>query len=274
VTDGVATLEGYVDNLREKHRAVEICMNIKGVRSVVDLISLTPQKVSDAQLQNDLGQVLYKAPTSDTSEVQILVKNGEVTLSGAVESPAEKQFVELEVYGTRGVRDVHNNQDIETDKLPRPEPDIKNDVTRRLETDLLVDNSAIQVRVDGAEVKLSGKVSSAEERARATYDAWLTGVAKVDDRRLVVEPWEYDLFRRPGDDLEPGTDSEIENAMKTAFLYDPRVLSPELHVSVIDGLATLTGTVDTQAAKVAATEDARNTVGVLLLHNHLVVKPG
>lgn len=273
VTDGVATLEGHVDNLEEKHRAVEISLNIKGVRSAIDRISVIPVKVQDAQLQNDVGQALLTLPGSEPSVIQASVKDGEVTLSGTVQSWAERQFVELKLYGVRGVRKIHNKIDVETVRSPHPEQDIKSDIENRLASDLLVDDSAIQVRVDGMEVKLSGKVSSAAERARAAYDAWLVGVAKVDDSGLVVEPWEYDIFRRPGDGFAPDTDSDIEKSIRDAFLFDPRVLSPELSVTVVEGMATITGTVDNLPAKIAAAEDARNTVGVFCVRNQTKINP-
>lgn len=272
VSDGVATLEGAVDNLREEYRAVEICRNIKGVRSVIDRIEVIPIKVSDARLQNDVQHTLLTNLASGASRVRASVKDGEVTLSGTVGSGAERQFVEFELYSLRGVKNIRNQLDIETVKAPRSEREIKNDVERRLTSDLLVNKGAVQVRVDGMEVKLSGKVASAAERERAADDAWIAGVAKVDDSELVVEPWQYDPFRRPGDDVAPDTDSEVENAIKDAFLYDPRVLSPELRVTVFDGMATLSGTVDSLAAKIAAAEDARNTVGILRIHNRVVVK--
>lgn len=273
VADGVATLEGRVDNLAERHRAVEICQDIKGVRSVVDRISVTPTKVPDAQLQSDIQKALSSVPASNTSRIMVSVNDGEVTLSGKVESWAEKRLVEVELYGVRGVKDIHNDLSIETVTSPRPEKEIKNDVKRRLAADLLVDDGDIQVTVHGLAVTLKGRVASASERERAAYDAWITGVAKVDDSKLEVEPWEYDPFRRPGDDLAPKSASEVEKAIKDAFLYDPRVLSSELRVKVVDGIATLAGTVDNLEEKIAAAEDARNTVGVIRVRNRLVVKP-
>lgn len=53
VSDGIATLEGHVDNLREKRRAVEICRNIKGLRSGVHRIEVVPVKVPDPQFKGD-----------------------------------------------------------------------------------------------------------------------------------------------------------------------------------------------------------------------------
>jgi osmotically-inducible protein OsmY len=69
------------------------------------------------------------------------------------------------------------------------------------------------------------------------------------------------------------TDSEIREAIKDTMRYDPRVYSFNPDVSVNDGIVTLTGTVDDLKAKRAASQDAKNTMGVSHVKNYLKVRP-
>lgn len=69
------------------------------------------------------------------------------------------------------------------------------------------------------------------------------------------------------------TDEEVKDAVKDAFLYDPRVFSFNPEVSVKQGVVTLTGTVDNLKAKRAAEQNARNIVGVYRVKNYLKVRP-
>jgi osmotically-inducible protein OsmY len=69
------------------------------------------------------------------------------------------------------------------------------------------------------------------------------------------------------------TDEEITQALYDALRYDPRVLAFQPEVKVSNGVVTLTGTVDNLAAKRAAAEDAKNTVGVRRVRNYLRVRP-
>jgi osmotically-inducible protein OsmY len=272
VEHGIATLEGRVDNLREKQRAVEITRNVKGVRSVIDRISVQPAIIPDVYLQRDVEQALLMDPATDAYEIVNSVKDGVVTLTGQVDSWAEQQLAEYVVSGVRGVKKIRNTIETKPAEV-RPADEIRNDVAGRLAADALVDDDRIEVEVRGKVVKLSGEVGSAAEQARATRDAWVAGVEEVDDSGLKVALWERDRFRRTGG-LRPTTREEIEKAVRDAFFRDPRVWPFELEVHVEGGIAILTGEVDSLAARHAAEQDARNTVGVWRVRNRLKVVPG
>jgi len=65
----------------------------------------------------------------------------------------------------------------------------------------------------------------------------------------------------------------VKKAVNDAFLYDPRVNSYDIEVSVDNGVVTLSGVVDNLKAKKVAEKDARNTVGVLVVDNEIEVRP-
>lgn len=129
----------------------------------------------------------------------------------------------------------------------------------------------VTVAVDNGNVELSGVVGSTAEKSRAELDAWVPGVMDVDDSNLKVASWSReDRFRTDKYARKP--DQGIENAVKEAFLFDPRVNSFDISVSLLKGVVSLDGNVDNLKAKRAATEDARNIVGVWQVKNGMNVR--
>jgi osmotically-inducible protein OsmY len=76
------------------------------------------------------------------------------------------------------------------------------------------------------------------------------------------------------EDYPMKSDKEIKQAIKEAFLYDPRLSSFNLTVSVGSGMVALNGQVNNLRARQVAEQDANNTVGVWLVQNHIKVRPG
>ncbi len=269
-TDGVVTLTGSVDNLLAKERAVQVARSIRGVRSVIDkLIVIAPPR-SDEELKKDVREALLSDPATDLYEIKAKVADGTVTLSGNVQSWAEKNLCEDVVKGVRGIRQI-NNKIAVTYTESRKDKEIEIDVEERLRTDVRVNADLIDVSVKDGQVKLSGVVGSVAEYQRAISDAWISGVKSVK-ADLDVEWWARDRMRRSRAHLFI-TDEEVEKAVKDALLHDPRVLSFKPTVWVDNGTVTLTGSVENLAAKRAAGQTARNTIGVWRVLNLLKVRP-
>ena len=65
-------------------------------------------KVPDERIREDVRQRLTDHPTVNASGIEVVVQEGEVTLSGTVEDPGMKRLAEDVVREIPGVRDVHN----------------------------------------------------------------------------------------------------------------------------------------------------------------------
>jgi osmotically-inducible protein OsmY len=86
-TDGIVNLGGAVDNLLAKERAGRIAQSLKGVREVVNTIRVIPPILrSDTEIAKDVKAALKEDPAADVYEIDVLVKDHVVTLSGTVES--------------------------------------------------------------------------------------------------------------------------------------------------------------------------------------------
>lgn len=69
------------------------------------------------------------------------------------------------------------------------------------------------------------------------------------------------------------SDSELRTQVMRELKWDSSIGWSEIGVEVLDGLVTLTGTVDTYAKKLAAQEAAHRIVGVLDVANEIEVAP-
>jgi len=269
VADGIVQLTGKVDNVLSKDRSTRIAEAVRGVRSVSNRLVISPVVRADQDIQRDVRKaLLYNAATAKMP-IQVAVKGGVVSLTGTVASWQEQQLAERIADGVRGVRMTENTLS-RVSKAKRVDNAIADDVKSRLAWDVLVEHDPVAVAVKDSEVSLSGAVGSAAERSRAERDAWVDGVGKVDVSALQVRWWD-----RPDKNLRAfaaKSDNDIAAAIKEAAFYDPRVKSFNLNPSVVNGVATLTGTVDTLKAKMAAEALAQNTVGVAAVKNELVAR--
>jgi len=271
--NGIVTLTGRVSNILAKDRATTIAETVKGVRAVVNEIDVDPAvERSDEELEDDVAAVLAANPATDTYELVVSADRGVVRLSGPVSSRQEKQLASKVAKSVRGVTEIRNDVVIDY-AADRPDEAIKEEIEQVLRWDVLVDDALIAVEVDGGEVSLIGTVGSAAEKTQAFADAWVAGVESVDTSGLEVKKWARDEDLRAGK-FEPKTDQAVREAVETALLYDPRVLSTEIEVEASEGVVTLRGTVESVQARRAAAADARNTVGVLSVENRLKVSAG
>jgi len=272
--DGVVTLNGYVDNILAKERAARIAAIVKGVRAVINDIKVDPLLIrSDVLIREDVEDALLEDAATDAYQTKVKVTNGVVTLSGTVDSWQEKHLCETVAKGVRGVKGINNEIKVSWPEV-RSDTEIAAEIEKALKWDVFVDNALIDVSVQNGTVTLSGVVGSSAEKNMAIANAYVHGVKAVESSQLKVKRWARDKDLK-GQKYAARSKVEVENAIKAAFLYDPRVsifdVTPE--VSKDGSSVVLRGTVDNLKAKLAAGQDARNTAGVLLVDNRIKVRP-
>jgi osmotically-inducible protein OsmY len=270
--NGVVTLSGSVPHLLARDRADDITATVKGVRAVVNRLAVHAAARADDLIRREVEAALREDPATDLFELTVAVRDGSVTLSGQVDSWQEAQLCEKVAQGVRGVKMVASK--IKVSPAPqRADDEIEDEIESKLAFDVWVRSQRIDVRVLRGQVVLSGSVGSLAEKKRAFMDAWVAGVASVDDRDLVVD------WRRHEDEMQRvekptlRTDDEIRQALKAAFAFDPRLAGADPTILIDSGIVTLRGSVDNLAAKQAAGQDAANTSGVWQVKNHLKVRP-
>lgn len=271
VNNGVVTLEGTVPTLVAKRRAIDTARSIRGVRSVVDLVTVQTTTRADMKVTADIEKALAENPATEAFDVFVESNDGNVILTGIVESMAERWIAADVAAGIDGVRSIKNSIDINTTSA-RLDSEVKEDVSHRLERDVRVDAAFIDVEVNDGTVELDGAVGSAAERLLATRLAYVTGVDRVDITDLYVTFAYNDDILKTTSEAPNFTDKQIAEAVSDAILYDPRGNKFDIKARALNGVVTLTGTVPTLGAMRAAVEDARNTAGVEGLVNLIKVR--
>jgi len=269
---GIVTLSGSVDNILEKRRAVKIAESIRGVRGVIDQTTVTPVSRSDDDINKDIAAALKQDPATESYQVAVSVQDAVVTLTGSVGSYGEMRLATRIAEGVKGVKDVHNNVTINY-LAKSTDTQIARDITARLQWDIWINGELIKPTVVDGKVTLSGTVGSAISKSRALDDAWVGGVASVDDSGLKVEPRESTGTHQEHE-YPVRSDSEIKQAVAAALLLDPRLTAFPPTVTVEGGGIILSGNVGNLKAKTAAEQDAKNIVGVWRVDNLLNVRPG
>lgn len=271
VRDGIVTLRGTSTNLLVAERAVAIARTVRGVRSVVDRITVEPLvPPTPLELRQAVDHALLLDPATDSYELTVTSHpGGRIELDGTVQSWAERELCARVAKGVDGVTELVNAITL-APATRRPDDELRHDVAQRLHWDLFVDDGLLEVHCDDGVVRLSGTVGSAAERARAVRLAAVAGVERVLADDLDVARWARDDDLR-GTKHVQRSDAEIGRAVTAALRHDARVDGFDVEVEVRGGEVTLHGVVDNLKARRAAADDARNTLGVRAVRNGLRV---
>jgi osmotically-inducible protein OsmY len=109
------TLTGQVTQPKLKSDAEESVKRIEGVEKVDNQIEVLPLSPNDDRLRVALFRAIYDFNSLQRyalpviKPIRIIVKNGNVTLEGVVNSEADKNVVGLRANGVSGVFKVTNN---------------------------------------------------------------------------------------------------------------------------------------------------------------------
>ncbi|WP_454062344.1 BON domain-containing protein [Candidatus Nitrospira salsa] len=269
--NGIVTLSGNVDNLLAKDRAEKIVESVRGVRAIIDLIAVEPFiQPEDEIIKKNVNTALADDPAADSYELTIQVDDGTVTLRGMVESWQEKQLSETVTKSVKGVKNIRNEITVNPVTI-RSDSEIEAEIIRRLQSDVWVHEGLIGIIVEKNQVTLTGSVGSLAEKYRAFTDAWVNGVTSVNVEQLEVEWWARDrMLQNPTERVSSNT--QKEEAIRHAFSYSPRLHHVNISIQVKQGTAILTGIVNNVAARHAAEEAARQTVGIWRVRNLIKVR--
>jgi osmotically-inducible protein OsmY len=268
---GIVTLTGSVSKLLAKKRAVTIAESIRGVRSVIDMLTVSTVSRPDEDIRKDILSALLQDPATDSYTVQVAVAHAVVILTGMVGSFEDKQLAERIAEGVRGVAEIHNSIAV-MQSGQRTTADISGDIRDRIQWDVWLNGDQISVSVQDGRVLLSGTVGSARDIWRAFCDGWVPGVVSVDVSGVKVDPNERDASRRSLK-FAIKSNGEIKQAVAAAMKIDPRTKGYVIDITADDGEIFLRGNVGNLKAKHSAEQDAMSTVGVSSVENLIKVRP-
>jgi osmotically-inducible protein OsmY len=282
VDNGQVTLSGRVGSAAEKRRAESIAWTV-GTKTVdsealqVDPTMLedrqarAPTKTStDQQIAAAVSRSLDLDPTITENTFDVTVSAGIATLRGTVESLGDKRAAIHRALSVTGVRSVRDRMRV---RAPNglPDAEIEQRIVNALAANPFVEGSQIEVGVADGIVDLSGRVDTWFERAVADdLAADVRGVRRIDNdlsvirrsERAAYDPFvdEWSLYDYDWYDPVPSTlwrrDSAIAREIRDELWWSPFIDQDSVKVSVSNGVATLTGTVDSWSQRRAATENA------------------
>jgi hyperosmotically inducible periplasmic protein len=109
------TLAGQVTKPSVKSDAESAVKRIEGVEKVDNQIEVLPVSPADDRIRQSLYRAIYNYPPLQRyglpvfKPIRLMVKNGNVTLEGVVDSVADKNLAGLRANGVPGVFSVKNN---------------------------------------------------------------------------------------------------------------------------------------------------------------------
>jgi osmotically-inducible protein OsmY len=214
---------------------------------------------TDMQLKKDVSAELEWDASINSNEVGVAVKDGVVTLTGHLDTFAEKHAVERAVQRVQGVKAIAVEVDVKLDPShQRSDSDIAMACEAALKWHALVPADRIQVKVEKGWITLKGEVDwdyqrqSAEKAVRP-----LTGVVGISNAmtlKAVTAP------------------SNVANRIRDALARHAEHEAKHIEVMVNGAVVTLRGTVDSWSERSAAFGAAWSAPGVLSVVNEIVVR--
>jgi len=212
----------------------------------------------ELKLQQRVIDELEFEPTINAAHIGVSVRQGVVTLSGHVDSFAEKYAAERAARRVRGVTAIA--QDLEV-RLPPDRKTADDEIAARavrlLTWDIVLPAGAIAVRVERGVVTLEGEVEWAYQSAEAEHDVHrLGGVKNVINAIRVL----------------PQVKSEaVQGQIRAAFERAADVDAKAVAVQVRDGRVVLSGTVRSWIEREEAERAALRAPGVIAVENRIAI---
>ena len=188
VKNGVVTLAGFTKSYTDRWEAEAAAKRVAGVLAVANDIEVRLPEIDrrpDPDIARDAVIALKAQLPISYDRIKVVVKDGWITLEGAVEWQYQKSTAEYAVRKLKGVKGVTNVITVK----PKVEPsELKRKIQEAFKRNAEVDANRITVEANSSEVVLKGSVRSWIEREEVERVAWSApGVTMVDDR-IVVSP--------------------------------------------------------------------------------------
>ncbi len=212
----------------------------------------------ELKLQQRVIDELEFEPAVNAAHIGVSVRGSVVTLTGHVETFAEKFAAERTARRVRGVSAVA--QEIEV-HLPVDKKTADDEIAQRalkiLEWDVAVPSHAIEVKVEHGIVTLNGLVDWAFQRAEAEYDVRKLGGVKGVVNLIAIRP----KIRA----------DEVRAKLTAALERNADVEAQHITVDVDNGKVVLGGKVNSWAEREAAERAAWSVAGVTSVDDRIAI---
>ena len=213
---------------------------------------------SDAHIQEAVLAELRWEPQIDAAHIGVAVEGGVVTLSGRVETYAQKHAAEAAAHRVKGVLAVAEDIEVRPAVDDRQtDADIAAAALERLAWDSTVRGQKVELTVQDGWITLSGEVDWAYQRESAEQALHtlhgVTGISNLVAIRKTVDAGNIS--------------DEIMHALHRSWFFDPRTIA----VSAEGGSVVLTGTARSPHERQLAAATAWAAPGVTDVRNEVVI---
>lgn len=212
----------------------------------------------ELELQGRVMDELAFDPAVNAAYIGVSVHGTVVTLTGHVETYAEKFAAERAARRVRGVSGVA--QEIEV-HLPSDKKTADDEIAQRavkiLDWDVAIPPGAVKVKVEHGIVTLEGSVEWAYQRAEAEYDVRKLGGVKGVINAVVVRP--------------RVTAEDVRGRLMAAFERSAEVEANGITIDVANGRVTLMGQVGSWMEREEAERAAWSLPGVVAVDDRITI---
>jgi len=184
---GVVTLTGTVQSYGQKFAAERAVERVSGVRAIADDLRVSlphSRERSDTDIAHAALSALRWNTEVPDARIQVIVRDGIITLDGEVEWQFQRSAAEEAVRFLSGMKGLIMRITVRQPKVSAL--DVSTRIEEALKRNATLDAKKIAVEAEGGKVTLRGTVRSWAEREDAENVAWSApGVTTVDDRILV-----------------------------------------------------------------------------------------
>jgi len=214
---------------------------------------------TDIQLQRDVLDELKFEPSIREAEIGVAVKGGVVTLTGFVDSYAEKFTAERTAERLNGVKAVADDIKVKVPGLyQRSDTDIAHAAVNALRWDIQVPDDRIKAAVDDGWIDLEGQVEWQYQKWAAEGAVRnLTGVKGVTNL-IAVKPKKVSTY-------------EVGQKIKDSLRRHAELDADRITIETKDGHVTLRGTVSSFAERQDAERAAWQAPGVTKVEDMIAV---
>ena len=215
---------------------------------------------TDAQLRKDIIDELDWDPSFNAAHIGVAVDRGVVTLTGHIDTYAEKAAIERALQRVQGVAAIALELDVKlAPNHQRSDTELAQALQSALQAQALVPASRITLKVEHGWVTLSGEVDWDYQRSTAERTVHqMMGVVGVSNRVT----------------LKPRTvPTDVSNRIKDALARQAEREARGIEVAISGSTATLRGNVHSWAERNAAQGAAWSAPGITLVVNELKVQP-
>jgi osmotically-inducible protein OsmY len=187
----VVTLTGTVPTYARKLAAQEAAHRVSGVLDVANDIEVVfpGQRITDTDIAHRVRHALEWELMTPADTITSTVRDGWVTLSGAVDSLAHSNDAARAVRRIKGVRGITNEVSVKP-KVRNNASNVRQEIESALDRQAIRESSHLRIEIEDGRVRLDGTVRSWPERRAVVNAAKFTpGVKSVDETGLRVDPF-------------------------------------------------------------------------------------